>query len=212
MAEIVQGSPEWFKARLGMVTASRIVDVMAKGRGGGASVTRKNYMAQLVAERLSGNPTETFKSGAMEWGTDNEDQARSAYEFLTDNTVRQVGFIRHPKFEMAGASPDGIVGNKGLIEIKCPNTATHIDTLQSQKVDRKYMLQMQWQIDCTDSDWCDFVSFDPRLPGNVSLFCKRVSRDDELISEIRSAVDTFLGELNQLQETLETHTESEAVA
>ncbi|AVX04193.1 exodeoxyribonuclease (lambda-induced) [Maritalea myrionectae] len=212
MDNVVQGSPEWFQARLGMVTASKIVDVMSKGRGNAESVTRKNYMAQLVAERLSGQASEGFTNAAIEWGNECEPQARATYEVLTDRSVQEVGFIPHPSITMAGASPDGLVGDKGLIEIKCPNTATHIETMRADKIDRKYALQMQWQMECTGREWCDFVSFDPRLPANASLHIIRVDCDEELQSEIRKAVTTFLEELNALETELRQRGESEAVA
>lgn len=212
MDNVVQGSPEWFQARLGMVTASKIVDVMSKGRGNAESITRKNYMAQLVAERLSGQASEGFSNAAIEWGNECEPQARATYEVLTDRYVQEVGFIPHPSISMAGASPDGLVGDNGLIEIKCPNTATHIETMRTDKIDRKYALQMQWQMECTGREWCDFVSFDPRLPANASLHIIRVDRNEELQGEIREAVTKFLDELNALETELRQRGESEAVA
>lgn len=190
-----QRTEEWFAARLGKVTASRVADVMAKTKSG-PSASRKNYLAELVAERLTGMQGERFQSAAMQWGTDQEPQARLAYEFLTDNPVEEVGFIDHPTIEMFGASPDGLVGDKGLVEIKCPNTATHIDTLLTGKIDRKYLIQMQAQMACTGRDWCDFMSFDPRLPADLQTFVQRVDRDDEVIAEIEDEVAAFLTDLD----------------
>jgi putative phage-type endonuclease len=189
--EIVQGSPEWFSIRCGKVTASRVADVVAKTKSGwGAS--RANYAAELIAERLTGTPAEGFTSAAMQWGTDQEPAARMAYEFMYDVNVEQVGFVGHPGLKDAGASPDGLVGEIGMVEIKCPNTATHIDTLINQKVPAKYITQMMWQMACTGRLWCDFVSYDPRLPESMQMFVKRVDRDELLIKELEGEVIAFL--------------------
>jgi putative phage-type endonuclease len=193
---LAQGSTEWLAARCGLVTASRVADVVAKTKSGwGAS--RANYMAELIAERLTGQPAERFTNAAMQWGTDTEPQARAAYEFFHDVTVEQVGLVRHPTIAESAASPDGLVGDDGLLEAKCPNTATHIETLLNGAVPAKYMTQMQWQLACTGRQWCDFVSFDPRLPGDLSLYCRRVHRDDVRISELESDVREFLADLKQ---------------
>lgn len=190
-----QRSPEWFQARLGKVTASKIADVCAKTKTGwGAS--RGNYAAQLICERLAGEPTEGFTNAAMQWGTDTEPQARAAYEFLTDNTVTEVALVEHPTIPMSSASPDGIVGDDGMVEIKCPNSATHINTLLKEKIERKYLLQMQWQLACADRQWCDFVSFDPRLPTELQMWVKRVQRDDDMIRETEDIVREFLAEVD----------------
>lgn len=194
MGEIIQGSPEWFAARLGKVTASRVSDVVAKTKTGwGAG--RANYMADLIVERLTGNPTEGFINTAMQWGIDTEPQALAAYEFRHDCEVTEVGFVLHPLITDSGASPDGLVGSDGLIELKCPNTATHIDTLLSGAVPGKYLSQMQWQMACTERKWCDFVSFDPRLPETMRLFVRRVPRDDALIAGLENDIRDFLDEM-----------------
>jgi putative phage-type endonuclease len=197
-----QGTQEWLEARLGRVTASRIADVMAKGRGGKPSATRANYCAQLVVERLTRVATEGFTSAAMQHGTETEPQARATYTLMTFNAVDQVGFVPHPSIEMAGASPDGLIGASGLIEIKCPNSATHIATLCGGGIDDKYIKQMQFQMACTGRDWCDFVSFDPRLPDELQLFVQRVQRDDDAITEIETAVREFLAEVSATVEAL----------
>lgn len=192
---MIQGSDEWFAARLGKVTASRIADLMARTKTGwGAS--RANYMAELLCERLTGQTAERFTNAAMQWGTDTEPQARAAYEFLTGNTVTEVGFVDHPRVAMSGASPDGLVGEDGLVEIKCPNTSTHIETLLSETVPGKYRMQMLWQMACTGREWCDFVSFDPRLPGDMQLWLCRVTPAPGEIDAVESAVAEFLGELD----------------
>lgn len=193
-AELIQGSEAWVSARLGKVTASRIADVMAKTKTGW-SASRANYAAQLVAERLTGEAGETFTNAAMKWGTETEPYARAAYEFMTDEKVTLVGFIQHPKIAMSGASPDGLIGDDGLLEIKAPNTSTHIETLLGSGTDRKYLLQMQWQMAVTGRSWCDFVSFDPRLPEAMRLSITRHNRDAVLIAELEREVAAFLAEV-----------------
>lgn len=190
-----QQSEEWFAVRLGKVTASRVADVIARTKTG-ASASRANYMAELVAERLTGTRAEGFTSPAMQWGTEQEPEARLAYEFRTDATVELVGFIDHPAIEMAGASPDGLVRADGLVEFKCPNTATHIETLLTGAIPDKYETQMLWQMACTGRAWCDFASFDPRLPEEMRLFVKRFDRDDKRIAEMEEQVREFLFELD----------------
>lgn len=190
-----QRSKEWFAARLGKVTASRVADLMATTKTGyGAS--RANYMAELICERLTGEQAERFSNAAMQWGTDVEPQARAAYEFITDAAVQEVGLVDHPSIEMFGASPDGLIGDLGLIEIKCPNTATHIETLLGEVVPGKYFIQMQVQMACTGRAWCDFVSFDPRLPADLQIWVARVQRDDFAIKNIEAETVKFLGELD----------------
>lgn len=188
-----QRTDEWFSARIGKVTASRVADVVAKTKSG-YSASRDNYMAQLVCERLTGKPAESFSNAAMQWGTETEPLARAAYEAKMDVLVDEVGFIDHPSIVNSGASPDGLVGIDGLIEIKCPNTATHIDTLLSQTVPKKYADQIFWQMACTGRDWCDFVSYDPRLPPDLQLFIKRIPRDDKYIQLLEAEVIEFLTE------------------
>jgi len=201
MTEIIQGSDAWFAARLGKVTASRVADVIAKTKTG-YSTSRDNYMAQLICERLTGQKGESFSNSAMQWGTDTEPKAREAYMAARFEIVTEVGFVNHQTIEDAGASPDGFVGDLGLIEIKCPNTATHIDTLLSQTVPSKYNTQMQWQMICTGRHWCDFVSFDPRLPAELQLFIKRVEYDPVFGAMLEKEVISFLKELNNKIEKL----------
>ena len=190
-----QGTEEWFTIRIGKVTASRVADVIAKTKTG-YSASRDNYMAQLVCERLTGQKGESFTNAAIQHGIDTEAYARAAYEALKDVLVDEVGFVPHPTIEMAGASPDGMVGDDGLIEIKCPNTATHIDTLLSETVPSKYFTQMQFQLACTGRKYCDFVSFDNRLPPELQLFVKRVPRDEVFIRLIEAEIVQFLAELD----------------
>jgi len=192
---IDQRTDEWHAARLGKVTASKIADVMASGRAGSPSVTRANYLAQLLCERLTGRPTAGYTSHEMQHGIDSEPLAINAYEMHADVIVTPIGFVDHPSIAMSGASPDGLVGDDGLIEVKCPNSATHLATLKGADIDGKYMKQMQWQMACTGRKWCDFVSFDPRMPDHMQLYVRRVERDLEMIAAINSAVTTFLVEL-----------------
>jgi putative phage-type endonuclease len=193
--EIIQGTDEWFAARLGKVTASRVADVIARTKSGyGAS--RANYMAELIAERLTNTQAERFSNAAMAWGTEQEDNARQLYAYKFDLEVETVGFVPHPRISMSGASPDGHIANDGSVEIKAPNTATHIDTLISGEIPGKYQTQMLWQMACSGRAWCDFVSFDPRLPAPMRLFVKRLHRDDIRIAELEKEVSTFLAELD----------------
>ena len=191
-----QRTTEWHTARLGKVTASRVADVIAKtAKGYGAS--RANLMADLICERLTDQPASTFSNAAMEWGTEQEPHARAAYSARTGELVEEVGFIDHPRIANSGASPDGLVGDDGLVEFKCPATATHLDTLLAGDVPSKYISQMQWQMACTGRKWCDFCSYDPRLPEHLRMFVKRVERDDDYIKMLEGEVTVFLAELEE---------------
>lgn len=193
--ELVQGSTEWRAARAGSLGASQVAEALARTKTGwGAG--RANTMAALVAERLTGQPQETFSNAAMAWGTDKEPEARELYAFRFGVEVAQVGLVLHSAIGGTHASPDGLVGDDGLLEIKCPNTATHIETLIGQSVPGKYMTQMQWQMACAGRAWCDFASYDPRLPAEMRLFVQRVRRDDALIVELEREVEAFLAELD----------------
>lgn len=196
-----QGSEEWLLARCGSLGASQLNEALATTKSGwGAS--RENLKNRIIAERLTGVPAETFKNAAMEWGTAQEDAARKAYEAHTGTFVDEMGIAIHPVLKHTHASPDGLVGDDGLIEIKCPNTTTHIETLKAKKAPNKYMNQMLWQMRCTDRQWCDFVSFDPRLPDHLQLFVVRVERDDAAIAELEAKVTEFLTEVEREIEQL----------
>jgi putative phage-type endonuclease len=191
----------WHQKRLGKVTASRIADVVARTKTGwGAS--RANYAAELVAQRLTGVMQDGFKSAAMQWGIDQEPLALAMYAFQRDVEVSPSDFIDHPRIAMTGASPDGLVGSN-LVEVKCMNTANHIETLLNQTIDRRYILQMNWQMACANAEWCDFVSFDPRMPSDLQLWVKRVERDDDLIAELEADVEAFLAEVDERVKRLE---------
>jgi putative phage-type endonuclease len=201
MNDIEQGSEEWLNLRLGKLTASRLADVLATTKSG-TSASRKNYMAQLVAERLTGEPAEFFTNASMQHGTETEPIARAAYEILTDTMVEQISFMDHPTIAMSGMSPDGLVGTDGLVEIKCPNTATHIDYLLGKVPPSKYLPQMAWQLSCSGRKWCDFVSYDSRLPANLQLFVVRYVPHDGYIETIEAEAVKFLGEVSALVDAL----------
>lgn len=186
-----QGSDEWLAERAGKVTASALSNVMmAKTTAG-----YQNYMAQLICERLTGKPVETFKSAAMDHGTETEPQARAFYELETGHDVTECGFIPHPTIEGAGASPDGLIGDDGLVEIKCPQPAKHIRNLTGGTIDKGYMLQMQFQMECTGRRWCDFVSFNPDFPDDLQMHITRVDYDAEAAAEIVAAVTAFQADM-----------------
>jgi len=202
-APMEQRTDDWFAARLGKVTASRLNDVMATLKSGGEAASRRNYKADLVAERRSGTRAEGFTNAAMKWGTDAEPLARAAYEAETGTFVTEVGFIDHPEILMTGASPDGLVGEFGMIEIKCGQTATHLDWLLAGKPPTEHLNQMLWQMECTGRQWCDFVSFDPRLDPDAQLFIVRYHRDDARLNELRAGVQKFLDEVLDLENELD---------
>lgn len=199
---IEQGTEEWRLQRLGKVTASRMADLMAKTKSGyGAS--RANYMAELLVERLTGKPKDGFVSPAMMHGTAYEDEARASYEFQSGLSVQMVGFIDHPIIDKSGASPDGYVADAGMVEIKCPQPAAHIDTLLSGKVPNKYILQMQWQMACAGREWCDFVSYQPDLAEvGMGLFIERIDFDSEIINDMETEARNFLAELADKEKAL----------
>ena len=198
---------DWLKSRYGWATASRLADLMAKTKTG-VSASRAKYMAQVCVERMTGQPYDSgFTSAAMARGIELEPIAIAAYEADQFVSVEPAKFVPHPRIKWAGASPDGLVGADGLVECKCPETHTHLETLDGKKIDRRYMLQMQFQMACAEREWCDYVSFDDRLPGALALHVRRVERDDKMIAEIESEVEAFLAEA---EERLERYREMAA--
>jgi putative phage-type endonuclease len=196
--DCVQGSPEWHTARAGKVTASCIADVMAKIKTGEAAA-RRDYRATIVSEILTGTAQgSTYQSTEMLWGTEQEPFARSAYEVATGTLVDQVGFVLHPSIERAGMSPDGLVGSSGLVEIKAPKTATHLQYLLDGSVPAQYQPQMLFQMACAEAEYCDFVSFDPRLSPELQLFVVRFNRDEKRIKEMEAEVEKFLAEVDSM--------------
>lgn len=197
MDNIEQRTDEWITLRLGKVTASRVKDVIAKTKSG-YSASRKNYAAQLIVERMTGQRQESYANAAMQWGTDHEPEAREMYEMFHTGVVEEVGFISHPVISNSGASPDGLIGDTGMIEIKCPNTATHIEWLLGGKAPAEHIPQMAWQMACAGRSWCDFVSYDPRMPEHLQLFVVRYHRDESLIANLETEVVKFLSEVDEI--------------
>lgn len=196
-----QGSPEWFAARCGCIGASIVADVIATIKGGEAA-SRANLRARLVVERLTGQPQETYTNGAIQWGTETEPEARAAYECATGEMVDEVGWIPHPVIAGSGCSPDGMVGDAGLLEIKCPGSSAHLRTLLDRVAPSKYIPQMQWQMACTGRAWCDFVSYDPRMPEHLRLFVVRVERDEAMIAKLEHEVAALLVEVQAMIDRL----------
>ena len=210
--ECAQGTPEWKAARAGRVTASKVKDIMAKGKGSAESASRANYRHQIVCEMLSGEPQDDpIYGAAIAWGVEQEKFARAAYEVETGSMVDQVGMVIHPKSDRCAASPDGLVNwdgenePEGLVEIKCPLTKTHIGYIQAGGVPNDYEPQMVWQMACTGAKWVDFISFDPRLKGKaegLQLYICRLERNETRIQEVEREVDRFLNECDCLYASL----------
>jgi putative phage-type endonuclease len=194
MSEL-QRTETWVQSRLGKVTASRMADVMSKGRGNAPSITRQRYLVQLALERMTGCVADGYTNAAMAWGTEQEPHARAMYAFVTDNEVHEVGFVDHPSVAMSGASPDGLIGHDGLVEIKCPESHTHWARLRGEAIASNYIDQIAWQLECTGRAWCDFVSFDPRFPPEQQIHIQRVHADPDRQAELRVGVEAFLADL-----------------
>ena len=208
LAEVTQGSEAWQMVRCGKVTASRLDDVLAKTKSGYSS-SRANYMTQLVLERVTGTKAESYTNAAMLHGVTQEPFARAAYEAHTGQMVEEVRFLPHPEIADAGASPDGLVGDDGMVEIKCPASSTALEVWLAHSqggnpVDAKYYAQMQWQMRCAGRSWCDYVVFDPRMPAKAQLFISRVERNDEWLKTAESEVVTFLAEVDAKVKSLKT--------
>lgn len=197
-----QGSKEWLDLRLGCVTGSRVADACDFLKKGGWGSRRKAYGGQLIAERFTGEAPDVFISKPMRWGTEQEPFARNTYSFRVDNAVDKVGMVTHPTIKNALGSPDGLIGTKGGLEIKCPESHTHIQTLLSDEIDEAYMYQCQWNMDCTGREWWDFVSFDPRLFASMEIYIQRVERDDAFIETMRTHVSSLLDWVDETIEQL----------
>jgi putative phage-type endonuclease len=191
---MMQRTPEWYARRCGKATASRIADITARTKTG-YSTSRQNYAAELIAERLTGVTANSYTSPAMQWGMDQEEAAKALYADRLGMVVDPADFVDHPEVAWSGASPDGYVDLDGLVEVKCPLTATHLETLLGGSIPGGYRTQMQWQMACTGRAWCDFVSYDPRLPPRMQLHVQRVPRDLSVILELETEVTTFLADV-----------------
>lgn len=207
MAE--QGTLEWKMERVAKVTASRVHTIVARQKNGSFYADRETYAYELALERLTGEPTPKMVNEFMEWGTRFEPEAANAYATTTFDEIAQIGFVPHPVIRFSGASPDRLVGDDGLAEFKCPSTKTHINTLRSGEVPKTYFSQMQWQMACMpERQWCDFVSYDPRMPEKGRMFIKRVERDNLYIATLEEAVSRFLSEdvekiIREIEEAME---------
>lgn len=202
LVEVEQGSAQWLEMRIGRVTGSRVAEVMAcLVRKNGEAAARQAYKAELVCEILTGRAVQHYVTREMEWGIETEILARNAYE-IEVASVEPVGFAIHPKIERFGASPDGLVGADGLAEFKCPNTATHIDYIMQGVVPAEYHWQMLAEMACAERQWCDFVSYDPRLPKKLQLFVRRLERDNARIARMEAEVRQFLAEVDGVVERI----------
>jgi putative phage-type endonuclease len=203
LLDLSQGSAEWLAARIGSLGASVVHEVVARTKSG-YSTSRANRMATIVLERITGQAQETFQSAAMLHGTETEPEARAAYSFYTGNAVQTVGMFLHPEIKGTHASPDGLVGEDGLVEIKCPQPAQHLATLLGQEIPEKYLLQMQWQLGCSNRKHCDFVSYSPSFPESMRLFVRRMERNDAQLMELETEVLQFLREVDHKVKSLRT--------
>jgi hypothetical protein len=200
-SELLQGTEAWRMARCGSLGASEVHEALARTKSGwGAS--RANIRARMIAERLTGIPQESYTNSAMQWGIDHEADARRAYAFFRDAEVAEVGLIRHPTIVWTHASPDGLIGDDGGLELKCPNTATHIETLTSKSFGGKYITQCEWAMACSGRQWWDLCSFDPRMPGDLQLFVQRIHRDEKRIKALEDDVTEFLAEVSETIDAL----------
>lgn len=209
-----QGSPEWFAAKCGKVSASHIGEVMARTKKG-LGAARRHYLDKLVAERITGRPSIQKSVASLDRRLEMEPDARVAYEFYSDNEVTEVGFIEHPTIPNAGASPDGLVAADGGLELKCLDTAQHIEVLTTGIIDPDYLKQCDFGMACTGREWWDFASFDPLMPEEMKLYVQRIPRDEGRIAEIETAVIQFLSEVDakveQVLATMQGRSPLEAV-
>ena len=209
-SELEQRSHDWLQARCGFPTGSGFKHLMARkkptaaqakaGEPGDHTAARETYLWEKVAERISGTPVQHYVNAAMQWGIDQEPVALAAYEAKTGYSVAPMGFVRHATLA-TGCSPDGIVDMEGLLEIKCPNTTTHLQTVLNG-MDSDHMAQLQGGMWLCNLKWADFVSFDPRLPEPYRLYIQRVPRDNEYILRLEAEVIGFLSDIDAIMATL----------
>jgi putative phage-type endonuclease len=201
--DCVQGSDEWKAARIGRITASRFGDVMTNGRGGAASATARSYMLDLICESLTGLASDEITAKQLEWGKKHEPEARSLYSMITERNVDRVGFAVHGKYPLVGASSDGLVDSDGCIEVKCPfNSTVHLKTMMTGCVPSDYTYQVQGGLWVMGRQWCDFISYDPRMPASHRLVVIRVTRDETVIGELETRIEAFLGEIAKLTDEI----------
>jgi putative phage-type endonuclease len=193
---IAQNTPQWIRQRVGKVTASRMADV-PRGKKGASSAARESYILEVLYEWVTDRAYEYYVSAAMQWGTDHQAEAIATYTLVTGNEVKPAPFVQHSVYANSGASPDGYIGSDGLVEVKCPTSVTHLKMLLTEEVPEQYVLQVQWQLECSGRQWCDFVSHDNRLPPGLQLFCQRAERDDKVIAMLRDEVEAFIYEVRE---------------
>ena len=196
---MIQGSAEWFQQRLGCLTGSRMYEACAKKKNGEYYQSRADLLTEKLIERLTGSPAEHFVTDAMQWGTFHEDDARAMYETAKGALVTECAYFPHPSIAHSGASPDGLVGDDGVIEIKCPSTGVHLETVLAGAIPEKHTYQMAWEVESTGRQWADFISYDPRLPGNLSFFCARYEPPEEFREYLRDEAIKFIAELDALE-------------
>ena len=190
---------EWFQARIGILTSSKIHAAITKRQKGGTHdlVERRKLKLQMISELRTGLTTEHFVSAAMDWGVENEPRARAEYEFRTGRTVDQLGLVLHADNPRFGATTDGFVAPEGILEIKCPETYTHYDYLTSGEIPKEYLDQIDWQMACCgpEIEWCDFVSYDPRIEDDdENMLIIRHERNNKRIAEMEDLGTEFLAE------------------
>ncbi|UNE54435.1 lambda exonuclease family protein [Bartonella machadoae] len=202
-----QRTAEWFQARLGKVTASNVYNILSKTAKGLPTSKYEDYKIKLMTERLTGEISQSYITPSMQWGIEHEEDALKEYEFIYDADVIKCGFIPHPTIEMAGASPDGLIGEDGLVEVKCPQSTTHLRFFMYDEIKPEYIAQMQFQMACTGRKWCHFISYNPQFVGRstgLRMKVKRIHRDDEQIEQLTKAVEVFLAEIEQDMEQILT--------
>jgi putative phage-type endonuclease len=200
--DVEQNTPEWLQARCGRITASRVRDVLNWLKSGKESEKRASYRVEILSERLTGRMESKNVNAEMQWGIDNEAAARFAYEQFIRAEVKRIGFVIHPSMDFFGASPDGLVGEDGGIEIKCPKTSTHLEWMFDGIIPDEHRYQMVAGICCTERKWWDFVSYDPRLPRHLRLFIVRMQRDESEVAKVEQEVLRFNEEVESMMKSL----------
>jgi len=208
--------PEWYAARIGLITSSKVHDAITPRQKGGTHelAARKKLRMEMLAEMLTGRTVEHYVSPAMDWGVENEPRARAEYEFRRGADVEPLGIVMHPVNPRAAATADGWVKTNGILEIKCPETYTHLEYMESGAIPKEYLNQIDWQMACCgpEIEWCDFVSFDPRIEvEDLQLFVVRRERDEKRIAEMEDAVNQFLSELIEKFESIKRNAKPQSL-